>query len=463
MAFGLFKKKTYADIIYKNGHIYTQDPEFPWAGSVACKDGKVMAVGDFDVMESEIIADDTVIYDLKERYMFPGFIDVHGTPVLKAFEDMYLQIDPVWDLDTVLEELAEYAENCEDIVFGYGFNEKILEDYKEEGEATALLDEIENEKPVVLLGTSGIGCWLNTVAYEIITATAEDEGVQYISTDYVLQTLSPFDFEEVETRVKQVGEELTDKGFTSVFDLSSPDYFSSIYRDCMISLVGESETPKQRFFGSFYVNRPINPELISHKLSSGRTSCVELAGLIHYDFLRLEVSSDENLAYFSQDELNKICLSASDKGFNIHIDATDSESAEKAVEAFALLRAKGYKKNTLVLASERDGKEDDDFLSTWPADLLNQSVFSHAGSSSDAVDNLTIRSAQLLGISKDFGSIEQGKVADFTVFEENPLEHELSYFSNMHADLIITDSQVVYDVDEAKDMEIYNLMTSMQL
>ena len=31
MAFGLFKKKHTADIIYMNGHVYTQDPAFPQA------------------------------------------------------------------------------------------------------------------------------------------------------------------------------------------------------------------------------------------------------------------------------------------------------------------------------------------------------------------------------------------------------------------------------------------------
>lgn len=44
MAFGLFKKKNRADIIYMNGHIYTQDPgHCRWRRAAACKDGRVMA------------------------------------------------------------------------------------------------------------------------------------------------------------------------------------------------------------------------------------------------------------------------------------------------------------------------------------------------------------------------------------------------------------------------------------
>ena len=34
MAFGFFKKVETADLIFHNGHIYTQDPEMPWASAV---------------------------------------------------------------------------------------------------------------------------------------------------------------------------------------------------------------------------------------------------------------------------------------------------------------------------------------------------------------------------------------------------------------------------------------------
>lgn len=38
MAFGFFKKTITADTIFHNGHIFTQDPELPWADAVAVKD-----------------------------------------------------------------------------------------------------------------------------------------------------------------------------------------------------------------------------------------------------------------------------------------------------------------------------------------------------------------------------------------------------------------------------------------
>ncbi len=126
--------------------------------------------------------------------MFPGFIDVHGTPVLKkVFEDKYLVIDPVWDLETVLAAVTDYAEDCDnEVIFAYGYNENILADYEEPAEAHRLLDEAVTDRPVVLLGISGVHCWINTLASDMVTEAAEDEGLEYISADYILNYLSPF-------------------------------------------------------------------------------------------------------------------------------------------------------------------------------------------------------------------------------------------------------------------------------
>ena len=93
MAFGLFKKKeTGADSIFYGGKIFTQDPDNEWATAVACKDGKVLAVGDDeDIMELE--EDSTIVVDLEGEYMLPGFIDPAGHPALEIFKKCSLYLD----------------------------------------------------------------------------------------------------------------------------------------------------------------------------------------------------------------------------------------------------------------------------------------------------------------------------------------------------------------------------------
>lgn len=466
MAFGFFKKKVSADIIYMNGHVYTQDPEYPWATAVACKDSEVLAVGDFEAME-DIVSEDTALVDLNGRYLFPGFIDVHSAPVLDAFDGSYLKISNEWDVEPILDILSDYADECEhDVVFGYGFHERILERYDSAKAAQAALDEIDRRRPILLLGESGHHCWMNTVAASIVQHVAEDEDEEYITTNFILNVLSPLPLDELEKAWKNHGEELADRGFTSVLNLYAPDCFTDVYLDNILTAIGEGEGDiMQRFHGSAFINRPFPPQLLLRRLAAARTSCVELDGLITADFAKLEVREDEGDAGFSQDALNTICLELAEHGYGIHLDAKDEVSFEKAERTFGLLREKGYRSTPLVLASRYESTADfeDAYLSTWATDIWDDNFYGHTDSVEEAIEALTIGAAEILGKSKMLGSIEKGKRADFVVFSENPLNSSLERFATMHADMTIVDGLIVYDADEAAADEMCDLLFSLQL
>lgn len=467
MAFGIFKKKEeHADVIYMNGHIYTQDAELPWATAVACKDGKILAVGDFEAMDS-ITDEDTEVIDLDGKYMFPGFIDAHDTYILNTFEDMYLQIDPIWDLDTVIEEVGDYAEGIDDgqVVFGYGYNEHALADYDED-ELTKFIDEVCLDKAVILLGASGAHVMMNSVAKSIVMTVAEDAGLELevIPPHFALDVLNPIDFEEAEYAVKNTVETMTDKGFTAHLSLMVPDFFENIFQNMLITLIGEDFDIKQRLHGSFFLNRCLNPRYVCKKLEAGRTNCMELDGMINYNTLKIEMIEDEELAYFTEEQLYETCELAASKNFDIHIDAADQESYDKAKNVLVKLREKNYNKSNFVIASDFDEDLSEyGIVSTWQTGYLNESVFSHSSSIKEAIWHLTLGAAEILGISDCNGSIEKGKNADFTVFEENPFDKDLRYFSRMHSEMIIVDGLCVYDVEAENEMEMYNMMMGIQM
>lgn len=472
MAFGFFKKKNFADIIYMNGHIYTQDHAFPWASAVACKDGKVMAVGDFDAMD-EITGDDTEIFDLNEQYMFPGFIDAHGTPVLKVMEGKYLEIDQVWDMDTCVEMLEEYAQDNEDaeILFGYGFNEHIMQEFQDAEDAHSRLDDISTEIPIILMSTTGVHFWVNTLAAEMIEQAASDDGVVYISPSYLINTMCPIDFEEVVKDAASYQKFLKEKGITAVLSLNAPDYFSNLYKDTLFSMEEreddeEDEQTNTRFHSTLYINRPFAPEIVMARLNSMKTSCIELQEMVTADTLVIEMCDDEELSYFSQEALDTICTPVADRGFNIIIDAADSESAEKAINTFEMLRSKGYRNNAFVLSTDIDvpyDPEDSAFIKTWATNYLNRFVYANCHSITEVIDQFTVEAAKILGKSKTMGSIEQGKIADFTVFEKNPFDSSVQKFANTFASIVIIDSKIVYNEEEEAKDELCEIMFSMQV
>ena len=216
MAFGFrTKKKNSADVIFINGNIYTGGDDAPFVGAVAVKDEKILAVGDCEDIE-ELSSSDTVVHDLEGKYVYPGFIDAHSVFLRELFKDRYLELDPVWDLETVLDEVRDRAEDGDDTVFAWGFNYHILDDYDTGEDRRALLDEISTEQTIVLLASDGFTLWLNTAAMNIIEQVKEDEEADQVTVNQALHILLDYDEEDIAGDMSALSLELAEKGFLKI-------------------------------------------------------------------------------------------------------------------------------------------------------------------------------------------------------------------------------------------------------
>ena len=474
MAFGFFKKVETADLILHNGHVFTQNPELPWASAVACKGEEIMAVGNFDDMDG-IIDDDTQIIDLDGKYVFPGFIDIHRSPVLKAFEGRYADLSECTCPEDVAEAVACWAEENPDseIVFGYGYRDDLKTEDSMEAEYSAsakLLDDVCDDRPVLLLCANCIDCWTNSAADKIIVDTAEEECVDTVTVGYVLNLLIPFDFDVIEESVRSEIADLADKGFTSVLNLQSPDYFESLYQDSIIGLYNEGQM-RQRFFGSYFMNRPLLPQGLVHRLMARRTNCLELGNMIHAEMLNLYLDNNNSPVSFSQEALNTILEDVCDKGFGVFLEAIEKEDLLMAYAALEHVRSKGYK-NMFVIASDCELPSEDtadliyweSAFKTWGTNVFSPgSLTGSVSSVEEAIDHLTVDAAAVVGMSEKLGSLEPGKLADMAVFDENLFDLDLKLLPRMHASITVLGGEVVYDADAENDMEMYNLMASQQL
>lgn len=474
MAFGFFKKVEAADLILHNGHVFTQNPELPWASAVACKGEEIMAVGNFDDMDG-IIGNDTQIIDLDGKYVFPGFIDIHRSPVLKTFEGRYADLSECSCPEDVAEAIRDWADENPDneIIFGYGYRDDLKPEDREEDEFSAssrLLDEVCPDKPVLLLCTNCIDCWTNSAADRIIVDTAEEECVDTVTVGYALNLLIPFDFDVIEESVRTEISDLADKGFTSVLNLQSPDYFESLYQDSIIGLYNEGQM-RQRFFGSYFMNRPLLPQGLIHRLMSRRTNCLELGGMIHAEMLNLYLDNSNSPVPFTQDSLNKILEDVCDKGFEIFLEAIEKEDLLMAYDALEHVRSKGYK-NMFVIASDCQLSSEDtadliyweSAFKTWGTNVFSPgSLTGSVTSVEEAIDHLTVDAAAVVGMSEKLGSLEPGKLADMAIFDENLFDLDLKLLPRIHASITVLGGEIVYDADAENDMEMYNLMASQQL
>ena len=67
----------YADIVFKDGEIYTVEEDRPWANSLAVTGNKIVAITDTADEIDAFIGPDTQVIELNGRFVAPGFIDAH--------------------------------------------------------------------------------------------------------------------------------------------------------------------------------------------------------------------------------------------------------------------------------------------------------------------------------------------------------------------------------------------------
>lgn len=72
-----------ADLIFKNGEVYTVDKDRSWEKAVAVKNGKILYVGD-NKGAAAFKGNDTRVIDLKGKMVMPGFTDSHNHAYLMA-------------------------------------------------------------------------------------------------------------------------------------------------------------------------------------------------------------------------------------------------------------------------------------------------------------------------------------------------------------------------------------------
>src|SRR5712675_2092911 len=103
--------KTVPDIILHNGHITTLDPKYPEAGSLAIKDGRILAVDDAEEYQKK---PETKVIDLNGRRVVPGLNDSHLHVIRGGLNyNMELRWDGVPSLADALRMLKDQAQRTQ--------------------------------------------------------------------------------------------------------------------------------------------------------------------------------------------------------------------------------------------------------------------------------------------------------------------------------------------------------------
>ena len=155
-----------ADLIISNAHVFTSNPERPWAEAVAVRGNRIIGVGRSDEILSFRGPDTRVIF-AEGKTVMPGFIDSHFHLFWGALEMANAQLTGVHSLDQLAKVLRQYGDAHADRTWIAGQGMMYLR-MPDEAELTRHhLDQIIPDRPLVVTTYDGHTVFANTKALEM--------------------------------------------------------------------------------------------------------------------------------------------------------------------------------------------------------------------------------------------------------------------------------------------------------
>jgi predicted amidohydrolase YtcJ len=160
-----------ADVVLRNGKIYTADEQRSIKQAIAFTGNTIVAVGaDADV--EQLIGPKTKVVDLAGKLVLPGMFDTHVHPIIGAVDRSKCSLEGV---KATLEALKPVIQAC--LAKAPGGRDDWFEAVQLDNygfSATAKdLDTIEADRPMALDGNDGHTIWVNSRGLELLGVTAE--------------------------------------------------------------------------------------------------------------------------------------------------------------------------------------------------------------------------------------------------------------------------------------------------
>jgi predicted amidohydrolase YtcJ len=160
-----------ADVVLRNGKIYTADPARSIKQAIAFSGNTILVVGDDSDME-KLIGPATKVVNLGGKLVLPGLIDTHIHPIIGAVNGAKCSLAGV---KATIDALKPVIQACLAKDTGGAdewFEAAQLDNYGFQATAKDL-DTIEAKRPIALDGNDGHTVWVNSRGLELLGVTAE--------------------------------------------------------------------------------------------------------------------------------------------------------------------------------------------------------------------------------------------------------------------------------------------------
>ncbi len=377
-----------ADVVLKNGFIYTADANEKVAEAIAIENEYIAAVGSTaDV--SNLIGPDTKVYDLNGMMVIPGMIDSHlHPPAPKMMQSSLIYLSNPDSKEQMISAIKDFIHKNPDFEAYYGWGWKInLFDDEERliGPKKETLDKICSDRPVILQSSDGHSMWINSRALEFSglngsipdpqggaiirdPLTGEPWGTLTGTARFLLPQQN-FTIEQLIKAVKSFQTYMHSLGYTGFFSAGTkPENLQQVFqslvnnqelkmwvRDSQRIDLGKKETPAEQLDALIDKSRIYKSDLYSFN-----TAKIFLDGVVEAGTARLIEPYEEALGkgpdyhgiYYwgDMEALEDIIVKANNAGLQVHIHSIGDQATRDALNAYekALIRAPGEHRNSIA-------------------------------------------------------------------------------------------------------------------
>ncbi len=155
-----------ADLILKNGRVWTGDAGNPWAEAVAIRGARILAVGNNQPV-ADLAGPHAKVIDLHGRLAIPGFNDAHTHFLTGSMELTEVDLTGACSLAEMRKRVADWAaaHPKEPWITGAGWKYECFPDgalpVKQD------LDAVVKDRPVYLRSYDGHTAWVNSKALQL--------------------------------------------------------------------------------------------------------------------------------------------------------------------------------------------------------------------------------------------------------------------------------------------------------
>ncbi len=160
-----------AELVLRNGAIYTVDAQRSWAEALAIANGRIVYVGDNAGVE-KLINDKTRVIDLRGKMVLPGFHDSHVHPVSGGIELAQCNLNGSKTQQEVFDKIRAYAATHpeKEWITGGGWDLPIFPNANPTKEQ---LDALVPDRPAFLSAADGHSAWVNSKALQLAGITKD--------------------------------------------------------------------------------------------------------------------------------------------------------------------------------------------------------------------------------------------------------------------------------------------------